>query len=109
MSSRFDAGAAARGVLVETRDLVFRSKVEAVVRACGFEPRRSGPAALAVVELDGEAAIERVRALRGRGMEVLAFGPHVQAAWLRAARKAGAEAVANSQLEAALERRLQAL
>ncbi len=109
MSGRFDAGAASRGVLVETRDLVFRSKVEAVVRACGFEPRRSEPAALAVVELDREASIERVRSLRARGIEVVAFGPHVQAAWLRAARQAGAEAVANSQLEAALRRRLQGL
>ena len=109
MSSGLDAGAAPRGVLVETRDLVFRSKVEAAVRACGFEPRRSEPAALAVVELDGEASIERVRALRARGIEVVAFGPHVQATWLRAAREAGAAAVANSQLEAALKQRLQAL
>lgn len=94
---------------METRDLVFRSKVEAVVRAYGLEPRRSEPAVLAVVELDGEAAIERVRGLRARGIEVVAFGPHVRAAWLRAAREAGAAAVANSQLEAALRQRLGAL
>ena len=36
------------------------------------------------------------------GVDVLAFGPHVRAELLRAAREAGATAVPNSQVEDAL-------
>jgi hypothetical protein len=100
-----EAERAGRLVLVETRDLVFRGKIEALIAAAGMAPLRSAEgASWAVVELSGEASIERVRALRARGLEVLAFGPHVQASWLRAAREAGAVAVPNSQLEAELRR-----
>ncbi|HWP37326.1 MAG TPA: hypothetical protein VNL18_07195 [Gemmatimonadales bacterium] len=94
-------------VLLETRDLLFRAKLEGVVRSAGGRIARAMPAAIGVVELSGPAAVERVRALVAAGVPVLAFGPHVQADLLRAARDAGAEAVPNSQVEAALRRRLE--
>lgn len=93
-------------VLVLTRDLFFRAKLEAVVRAAGCQPVRDGSAWLAVVELTDDASVERIRALVGAGIEVLAFGSHVRAEPLRAARTAGAEAVPNSQVEEMLRRRL---
>lgn len=95
-----------RAVLVLARDLFFRAKLEAVVRAMGFEPVARGAAALAVVELVGEASVARVRELVNAGQEVLAFGSHVHVALLRAAREAGADAVPNSQVEEALRQRL---
>jgi hypothetical protein len=45
---------------------------------------------------------QRIRALVSRGIPVLAFGSHVKAEDLRAAREAGATAVPNSQVEGAL-------
>jgi len=95
-----------RVVLVLARDLFFRAKLEAVVRAAGWEPAARGPAPLAVVELAGKATIERIRELVRTGCAVLAFGSHVHADLLRAAREAGAEAVPNSQVEQALRQRL---
>jgi hypothetical protein len=85
---------------------MFRAKLEAVVRAAGWRMTRAEPAHLAVVELDGAAALERVRGLVGAGIPVIAFGPHVEAASLREARQAGAEAVPNSRVEAVLRERL---
>ena len=95
-----------RTVLVLTRDLFFRAKLEAVVRAAGCEPASRGAARMAVVELSGAAAIERIRELAREGCAVVAFGSHVHADLLRAAREAGADAVPNSQVEHALRRRL---
>ncbi len=95
-----------RTVLVLARDLFFRAKLEAVVRAAGLEPASRGSASLAVVELSGDDSIGRVRELVRSGCAVLAFGSHVHAELLRAARDAGAQAVPNSQVEAALRRRL---
>ncbi len=95
-----------RTVLVLARDLFFRAKLEAVVRAAGCEPRPRGEAPLAVVELSGDASLERIRELVRSGSVVLAFGSHVHAELLRAAREAGADAVPNSQVEAALRTRL---
>jgi hypothetical protein len=97
---------AERTVLLVTQDLFFRAKLDAVVRAAGHEPVRRGGAPLAVVELVGDATVERVRELVAAGCAVLAFGSHVHADLLRAAREAGAEAVPNSQVESALRRRL---
>ncbi|MBI3983582.1 MAG: DNA-binding response regulator [Gemmatimonadetes bacterium] len=94
-------------LLLETRDLVFRARLESVAHAARWQVSRVPPATLAVVELNGSAAIARVRALVAGGIPVLAFGPHVEADLLRAAREAGAEAVPNSQVEAALRRRLE--
>jgi hypothetical protein len=97
---------AERAVLIVARDLFFRAKLEAVVRAAGAEPVPRGGAALAVVELSGEGSVDRVRELVRAGVAVLAFGSHVHVGLLRAAREAGAEAVPNSQVEEALRRRL---
>jgi hypothetical protein len=97
---------AERTVLLVTRDLFFRAKLEAVIRAVGCEPVARGGAFLAVVELAGDATVDRIRELVAGGCAVLAFGSHVHADLLRAARDAGAEAVPNSQVESALRRRL---
>jgi hypothetical protein len=95
-------------VFLGTRDLLFRSKLGAVVQAAGGElTRDEGGCDLAVIELgvDGD---ERIRALLARGIPVLAFGSHVNADALRAARDAGATAVPNSQVEHALAERIRA-
>ena len=102
------SGATDRAVLILARDLFFRAKLEAVVRAAGAAPVRNGTASLAVVELNGEASVERIRELVAQGTRVLAFGSHVHADRLRAARDAGAHAVPNSQVEESLRQWLQA-
>lgn len=90
-------------VLLVARDLFFRAKLGAVVQAAGGETAQGDDGCdLAVVELGDPRAEARVRALVGRGVPVLAFGSHVAAGDLRAAREAGAEAVPNSQVEARL-------
>jgi len=93
----------AKRVLVAARDLFFRSKLTGVVQAAGAEVTRDDTMCdLAVVEL-GPADVEaRIRALVGRGIPVVAFGSHVKPNELRAAREAGAVAVANSAVEARL-------
>jgi len=97
----------ARRVLVVARDLVFRSKLTAVIQAAGASVTRDEAACdLAVVEIDRIEAAERVRAFVDRGVSVLAFGPHVQADVLRAAREAGASAVPNSAVEERLKQLL---
>ena len=89
-------------VLVECRDLFFRGKIHAIVQSAGAELTRDEPADLAVIEL-GKLNVEaRIRELLQRGIPVLAFGSHVDAAALRAARDAGARAVPNSELENSL-------
>ncbi|HEX9581914.1 MAG TPA: hypothetical protein VF970_12490 [Gemmatimonadales bacterium] len=93
-------------VLLATRDLMFRAKLDAIARAAGWRVTRARPAQLAVVELDGPEAVERVRDLVTSGVPVIAFAPHVEAAALRAAREAGAEAVPNSRVEAVVRERL---
>jgi hypothetical protein len=95
-------------VLLVTRDLLFRSKLGAVVQTAGGElTRDEGECDLAVIEL-GVDAEHRIRALVARGIPVLAFGSHVNAEALRAAREAGATAVPNSQVEQALAGRVRA-
>lgn len=106
LSGYVSAAPAERAVLVLTRDLFFRAKLEAVVRAAGREPVSRGAAPLAVVELAGEATVARIRELAQVGCVVLAFGSHLHADLLRAAREAGADAVPNSQVEEALRQRL---
>lgn len=90
-------------VLVETRDLFFRAKIDTLVRSAGGQTTQALPATLAVVELGRPDALARIRTLVGEGVSVLAFGSHVAAAELKEARGAGAEAVPNSQLERALQ------
>ena len=95
-------------VLLLTADLVFRSKLAGVVAAAGGEmTREEGLCDLAVLELEGAAA-GRVGELVRRGIPVLAFGSHVRADALRAAREAGATAVPNSQVEVRLRELLNA-
>jgi len=92
-------------VLLATRDLIFRSKLGAVVQAAGAEATRDEAAAdLVALDVEAPGAIERIRELVGRGVAVLAFGPHVRAELLREAREAGATAVPNSQVEDQLRR-----
>ena len=90
-------------VFLATPDLLFRSKLAGAVGAAGGEVTRDAAACdLAVVTIEGDGAIERIRALVQRGVSVLAHGSHVRADLLRAARDAGAAAVPNSQVEARL-------
>lgn len=90
-------------VFIETRDLVFRSKLSAAVTWESAEVTTDDTRCdLAVIELGGPAAEARVRSFAGRGIPVLAFGSHVVPDALRAARQAGALAVPNSQAEAKL-------
>ncbi len=93
-------------ILLETTDLFFRAKLDGIVRAMGGVASRTLPADLAVIELGRPDATDRIRSLVEGGVPVLAFGSHVAAAQLRAARDAGATAVPNSQVEAALRARL---
>jgi hypothetical protein len=89
-------------VLVAARDLFFRSKLQGVVQAAGAELTREEPCDLAVLELGAAGVADRIRDLVGRGVPVLAFGSHVKADELRAARGLGARAVPNSEIESAL-------
>jgi hypothetical protein len=89
-------------VLVETRDLFFRTRLEELVRRAGCRPTRQGPADLAVVELGTDRALERVGTLAATGIPVIAFGAHIEPRVLRTARDLGATAVPNSQVEQAV-------
>ena len=96
-------------VLLATRDLFFRSKLAAVAAAGGAEVVGVGDDVscdLVVLDVEAPGAAERIRGLVERGVAVLAFGPHVRAELLRAAREAGATAVPNSQVEEQLRQLL---
>lgn len=97
---------AERTVLVASRDLFFRAKLEALAAEAGYRTVREGPAALAVVELGDPDGPVLVRRLAESGVPVIAFGPHVQPQLLREARAAGATAVPASQVEDAVRRAL---
>ncbi len=93
----------AKRVLVETRDLLFRSKLAATVTAAGGEVTRDVAACdVVVVDLGPPDAMERIRSFVARGVPVVAHGSHVRTDALRAARQAGATAVPNSQVEQTL-------
>jgi len=93
----------AKRVLVETRDLLFRSKLAATVTAAGGEVTRDAAACdVVVVDLGPPDAMERIRSFVARGVPVVAHGSHVRTDALRAARQAGATAVPNSQVEQTL-------
>jgi len=90
-------------VLLVTTDLLFRSKLAAVVTASGAEVTYDEAACdLAAIELGDARAPDRIRRLVERGVPVLAYGAHVRADLLRAAREAGATAVPNSEVEGRL-------
>ncbi|HEX9282867.1 MAG TPA: hypothetical protein VF882_03700 [Gemmatimonadales bacterium] len=87
-------------VFLATTDLLFRSKLAGVVGAGGAETTRDEAACdLAVIELGDAGAPDRIRGLVARGVPVVAYGSHVRADLLRAARAAGAVAVPNSEVE----------
>ena len=94
-------------VLIDARDLFFRAKLQEVVRASGAELTRDPPYDVIVLELGTPGMENRIRELGARGMPMLAFGSHVNAAELRAARDLGARAVPNSEIESALRALLQ--
>jgi hypothetical protein len=89
-------------VLLQCRDLFFRGKLQAIVTAAGAEVVREEPYDLAVIELGKADAPQRITDLVARGVPVLAFGSHVDAAALRAARDLGARAMPNSEIENSL-------
>jgi hypothetical protein len=89
-------------VLVECRDLFFRGKLQAILTTSGAEPVQGEPCDLAVIELGRADVPQRIAQLVARGVPVLAFGSHVDAAALRAAREVGARAVPNSEVENSL-------
>jgi hypothetical protein len=92
--------AAGKRVYLLTRDLVFRGKLGAVTGQAGGNVTRDPAASdLAIVEIGAAGWEDRVRELRGGNVPVLAFGSHVAADLLRAARDLGAEAIPNSQVE----------
>jgi len=89
----------AKRVYLATRDLMFRSKLIAVVTTARSEVSRDEAACdLAVLELSGPEVVARVGAVVRRGVPVLAYGSHVRPELLAAARAAGAVAVPNSQV-----------
>lgn len=90
-----------RLVKIVARDLFFRAKLEAIARRAGWQVSRADTPALAVVELSEEKDLGVVRGLVSSGVQVLAYGAHVNQRLLRAARRAGAEVVPNSRLESA--------
>jgi len=95
-------------VFLSTKDLMFRGKLRAVVAAAGAEVTRDAATAdLLVVELETSGWENQISDGVRRGIPVLAFGSHVDADRLRAARALGAEAVPNSQIEARLGAQLQ--
>lgn len=96
-------GAVPKRICLLTADLLFRSKLGAVVAAAGGELTRDEAACdLAVVDLAEGATAGRVSEFVGRGIPVLAYGSHVRPELLRAARDAGARAVPNSEVATAL-------
>jgi len=87
-------------VYLGPRDLVFRAKLGAVIAAAGAEMTRDPEACdLAVLDVEAPDALARIWGFITRGIAVLAYGPHVRAELLRAAREAGAVAVPNSKVE----------
>ncbi|MBI5876136.1 MAG: hypothetical protein HZB53_00680 [Chloroflexi bacterium] len=104
-----------RAALLHIPDLMFSARVADTLKPLGLttrdlrpreplEPQISG-AVLLVLQLAGslEAWSALIAAAKAAGVPVLAFGAHVEAATLRAARQAGADlAVPNSQLAAEL-------
>jgi hypothetical protein len=96
-------GAAPKRICLLTADLLFRSKLGAVVAAAGGEVTRDDAGCdLAVIDLADGARAGRVGEFVGRGIPGLAYGSHVRPEVLRAARDAGARAVPNSEVAAAL-------
>src|SRR2546430_16671431 len=88
-----------RQVWLGTRDLLFRSKLARVVAAAGAELTRDETACdLAVLEIEPAGSTDRIATLVARGTPVLAYGSHLRADHLRAARAEGGRAVPVSEV-----------
>jgi hypothetical protein len=88
-----------RKALLVTKDLFFRAKLTAALEQSGFAVSLCGSAPVAVIELGTPNAPSRIQRLAAGGSRVVAFGSHLRADELRAAREAGAKAVPNSEIE----------
>jgi len=94
-------------VLLLCADLMFAVQLQSIARKAGYRPVtvRSGSdigqGDALVVDLSGRDDWEEtIRQARSRGIQVIAFGPHMDAEARRRARSAGANRVlANSNLE----------
>src|SRR5882762_11812025 len=87
-------------VLLATKDLLFRSKLGAVIATAGGEVVKDASGCdLAVLDIEIPGAVDRIRGFVTSGTPVLAYGSHVLVDLLRAAREAGATAVPNSEVE----------
>lgn len=99
----------AKRVFLAARDLVFRSKLAAVVDgAAAVMGRDPDECDLAVVDVELPGAADQIRNFVERRIPVLAYGAHVRPELLRAAREAGATAVPNSQVQERLASLLKA-
>lgn len=81
-----------RRVLVVSANLLDRSRIESAIRAAGLSVASldaSSPTR-ALVDLSSPGAIDRIEELTDGGVDVIAFGPHVDTATLEAAAAAGA-------------------
>lgn len=110
-------------IAIAVSDLIFASRIQAAVRALGFEALDADtPAALraalasapegTVVDLQDAAfdALDAVQQAAAAGSRVLAFGRHTEPGILRDARQAGAtQAVSRSELVEELPALLQSL
>ena len=93
-----------RTIYLLTRDLMFRSKLAAVIGNAGATVTRDVAACDgAVVEIGAVQWEARLQELTSRNIPTVAFGPHVDADALRQARASGAIAVPNSQVETRLQ------
>ena len=85
---------AKRAVLVVSANLLDRSRIESAVKGNGLGLAASdsdpGSLARALVDLGAPGAIHRIEQLAAAGVEVIAFGPHVDTSALEAAAAAGA-------------------
>lgn len=108
-------------VAVVTGDLLDRTRIEEAVRRAGFEPvTLTDPAAvkrvlaepvpgLALVDMRVDEGERIIGLLAAAGVEVKAFGPHVDEAALERARAAGAaEALPRSRFFSRLPRMFEA-
>ncbi len=82
-------------ILLLTDDLMSRVRIESRWKVAGAQlltDRAAADADLIVVDLGARGALERIRSLREAypAMEILAFGPHVDADRFREAKAAGA-------------------
>ena len=93
-------------VFIAAQDLILRAKLGAAAKGAGGEVVKDAAACdLAVIAIEVPGAVDRIRGFVTGGTPVLAYGSHVRADLLKAARDAGATAVPNSEVE----RRLVAL